>query len=253
MAKYRNVSVKFWSDDFVTENLTPESRYFFLYLLTNEHTAQCGIYEITRRQMAFETGYNAETVERLLQFFEAQGKIKWSKETNEIAIKNFIRYNPQGSPKVKSYVTKEMAAIKNQSLVDFIYGGEKSETSNSGQLYPIDPLSQREEEREEEEERELEKELETKVKQTILERKEKLRLSLVPFVGTYTKDLIRNFFDYWTETNASQKKMRFEDEKFFDLKKRLATWSKNEKKSFNKTAVPVTKIESPFKKREIHA
>lgn len=161
MAKYRNVSVKFWSDDFVAEELTPEKRYFFLYLLTNEHTAQCGIYEITKRQMAFETGYNAETVEKLLQYFETHGKIRWSRETNEIAIKNFIRYNPQGSPKVKSYVTKELTAIKNQTLVEFIYGTENPKTSKSGELYPIDPLSQ--EEREEELEREEEKEQSKKV------------------------------------------------------------------------------------------
>ncbi len=141
MAKYRNIAVKFWSDEFVAEELTPEKRYFFLYLLTNEHTTQCGIYEITKRQMAFETGYNVETVEKLLQYFELHGKIKWSKETNEIAIKNFVKYNPQGSPKVKSYVSKEIDAVKAKSLIDFVYLSENQKTAKSEELYPIDTLS----------------------------------------------------------------------------------------------------------------
>ena len=143
MAKFRNVSVKFWSDPFV-ETLTPEKRYFFLYLITNEHTTQCGIYEISFRSMAFETGYNTETIEKLVQFFEKAGKIKYSKKTNELAIKNFVKHNPQGSPKVKAFVDKEIKNIKDQSLIAYIYA--------------IDTLSQEEEEQTQEEEREEEQE-----------------------------------------------------------------------------------------------
>jgi hypothetical protein len=143
MAKFRNVSVKFWSDPFV-ETLTPEKRYFFLYLITNEHTTQCGIYEISFRSMAFETGYNTETIEKLVQFFEKAGKIKYSKKTNELAIKNFVKHNPQGSPKVKAFVDKEIKNIKDQSLIAYIYA--------------IDTLSQEEEEQTQEEEQEEERE-----------------------------------------------------------------------------------------------
>ena len=50
------------------------------------------------------------------------------------------------------------------------------------------------------------------------------------FVEKYGKEMIREFYDYWTEPNKSGKKLRFEDQKFFDLNRRLATWSN---KSFN--------------------
>ena len=247
MAKYRNVSVKFWSDDFVTENLTPEKRYFFLYLLTNEHTSQCGIYQITVRQMAFETGYNHDTVENLLKFFEEKGKIKWSRSTNEIAIKNFVKYNPQGSPKVKVFVEKELKEVKNRDLLEFI------ENLDSSLVKPIDTVSQKEEELE----IEKEEELELKVKPTLLEidvRKDIFRESLVPFADKYDKQMLKAFFDYWTETNRSKKKMRFEDQKFFDLTKRLSTWYRNDDK-FGKKPGAVTKstFQSPFEKRNIHA
>lgn len=51
------------------------------------------------------------------------------------------------------------------------------------------------------------------------------------FVEKYGKDMIREFFEYWTEPNKSGKKMRFEDQKFFDMNRRLTTWAS---KSFNK-------------------
>ena len=137
MAKFRNVSVKFWSDPFI-ETLTPEQKYFFLYLITNEHTSQCGIYEISLRQMSFETGYNLDTVNKLMLFFIDKGKIKYSESTKELAIKNFVKHNPQGSPKVKKFVEKELETVKDRVLIGYIYG--------------MDTLSQEEEDEEEEEE-----------------------------------------------------------------------------------------------------
>lgn len=35
------------------------------------------------------------------------------------------------------------------------------------------------------------------------------------------------FFDYWTEANPSTGKMRFQGEKFFDVARRMGTWSRN--------------------------
>lgn len=43
MAVYRTVQVNFWQDDFVLD-LTPEERYFYVYLLTCSKTTQCGFF-----------------------------------------------------------------------------------------------------------------------------------------------------------------------------------------------------------------
>ena len=60
--------------------------------------------------------------------------------------------------------------------------------------------------------------------------------SLVPFVETYKKEMIRAFFDYWTEPNKSRSKMRFELERTWDVKRRLFTWaSRNFKSNSNGT------------------
>jgi hypothetical protein len=48
------------------------------------------------------------------------------------------------------------------------------------------------------------------------------------FVGQYPKTTLRAFFDYWTEKNATGKKMKFELQKTFEVSKRLATWASRE-------------------------
>ncbi|PEV73982.1 replication protein, partial [Bacillus cereus] len=75
MAIFRQVHTSFWNDVKVQEDFTPEDKYFFLYLLTNPQTKQIGVYQITKKQMAFETGYSHETIKALMQRFEEYHKI----------------------------------------------------------------------------------------------------------------------------------------------------------------------------------
>lgn len=120
MATFRKVHVSFWSDPF-TQELTPEQKYFFLYLITNEKTSQCGIYEITKRHICYDTGYNIDTVQKLLDFFIEANKIKYNYNTNEIAIKNWLKYNDNTSPKVQVLTKQELTKIKDRSLIQYLY------------------------------------------------------------------------------------------------------------------------------------
>ena len=73
---------------------------------------------------------------------------------------------------------------------------------------------------------------------TLNDRKIEFGILVKDFVGTYTDDMCKRFFNYWTESNVNGKKMRFEMEKVFDLKRRLATWAKNDKE-WNKDKEPI--------------
>lgn len=53
--------------------------------------------------------------------------------------------------------------------------------------------------------------------------------SLIPFINQYSKEMIRAFFDYWSELNKSGTKMRYELEKTWELPRRLVTWANREK------------------------
>lgn len=65
-------------------------------------------------------------------------------------------------------------------------------------------------------------------KKTIEERKAAFAEKLKPYLVQYGKDMLNNFYRYWTEINEGGKKMRFEMEKVFQLSSRLTTWHKND-------------------------
>ena len=111
MAVYRNIHVSFWQDPFISE-LTPEEKYFYLYLMTNSKTKQCGIYEISKKLMAYETGYNLETVEKLIARFVVYERILYCEETKELFILKWLKHNFSISPKIKRCIEKELAEVK---------------------------------------------------------------------------------------------------------------------------------------------
>lgn len=121
MANYRNISVTFWTDSKVDDEFTPEDKYFYLYLLTNPHTNICGCYEISMKQMERETGYNFDTVKRLIKRMQQTHKvIKYCEETKEILIVNWCKYNWTGSDNVKKAVLKVSEYIKSDNFRKYV-------------------------------------------------------------------------------------------------------------------------------------
>jgi hypothetical protein len=120
MATFRKLHVSFWSDAYISE-LSESEKLFYIYLLTNERTTQCGIYEITKRQIAFDLGYSIDTVSILLKKFEQDGKILYCIDKCYVAIRNWNFYNKNESPKVQSFVNKELAKIKDERLIQYVY------------------------------------------------------------------------------------------------------------------------------------
>ncbi|MGE7632129.1 DnaD domain-containing protein [Bacillus paramycoides] len=116
MAVYRNMQVKFWQDEFILD-LTPEERYFYIYLLTGTKTKQCGIYILPKRLAELETGYSMETVEKLLNRFVEYGKILYNAETKELFIINWLRYNPILNTNVEKCVLRELKAVKSKEFI----------------------------------------------------------------------------------------------------------------------------------------
>ena len=145
MAVYRHIHINYWQDGFVLD-LTPEEKYFYIYLMTNSKTSQCGIYELHRRIIETETGYNRETVEKLLNRFGEYEKIVYCEETQEIFLKNWIKHNKVVSPKVKKCIEKELSNIKSKELINLFLKecdryGYSIDTSNINFDMGIDRVS----------------------------------------------------------------------------------------------------------------
>ena len=120
---FRLVYTDFWEDPKVMEEMTPEDRYFYLYLLTNPHTNMIGIYQILKKQMAFELGYSPESINSLLDRFINHHKlIKYDTETKEIFIKKYAKYNlNKGGRPIECCIEKELKSIKNtQWLIEIV-------------------------------------------------------------------------------------------------------------------------------------
>lgn len=75
---------------------------------------------------------------------------------------------------------------------------------------------------------------ETKKQITIEERKIKFYDSLTEYVEEYPKQMLRDFFNYWSEHGENDKKLRFEKEKTFGIKQRLSTWFNRNPKQYQK-------------------
>jgi len=58
-------------------------------------------------------------------------------------------------------------------------------------------------------------------------RKQEFALKLASFVEMYGKEMIREFYEYWTEHGEHDKKMRFEKQSSFNIELRLRRWNKN--------------------------
>lgn len=200
MSVFRKINTSFWQDPFVLE-LTPEEKYFYLYLMTNTKTSQCGIYEIPKKIIEIETGYNRETIDKLIQRFVEYGKVVYSEGTNEIMLVNWIKYNGSSSPKVLSRVESELKEIKSKELV-----GKYVELSNGYNytldtvsiLYPyhIDTQSQEEEEEEEEKEEEKEKDIDKDI--IILSNQEEQFIRILEKIDNYPLDRKKDLEMYKT-------------------------------------------------------
>lgn len=64
---------------------------------------------------------------------------------------------------------------------------------------------------------------------TIQERKMDFIKKMSNYNVSYDVQMLKDFFNYWTEHGEKDKKMRFEKETSFDIGKRLERWSRNSK------------------------
>ncbi len=151
IAVYRQVYTTFWQDPFVLE-LTPEGKYFYLYLMTNSKTKQCGCYELPMKVMEFETGYNRETLEKLIQIFVENEKIRYDHDTKEMLLLNWHKHNYSKSPRIITCLEREIEKIKNEEFKRYCIDTLLKGIDTPSRGMQAEQQKEKEEEEEEEEE-----------------------------------------------------------------------------------------------------
>ena len=66
---------------------------------------------------------------------------------------------------------------------------------------------------------------------TLETRKNDFYQSVVPYAEQYDREMLNDFYQYWTELDKRGRRMRFEMEKTWETGKRLATWARRERKN----------------------
>ena len=121
MAKGRLVSTSFWTDSKIVDDFLPEDKYLYLYCLTNPHTNLCGCYEVSIKQISDETGYDRDTVARVLQRLdEVHGVVQYSAKTKELLICHWSRYNWSAPDQLNRPLLGEIQGIKNVQFRAFV-------------------------------------------------------------------------------------------------------------------------------------
>lgn len=126
MAKERRLNTKLWSDSWV-RTINPLDRYLFIYLLTNEHTDLCGIYELPLDTLAHETGIKENDLQSSY-FPKLKPKVYYYESW--VIIPNFVKHQNIENEKIIAGIKRSLALIPKKILDKAI-----------GYGYPMDRLS----------------------------------------------------------------------------------------------------------------
>jgi len=119
MARYRYIYTRIWQDPQMLK-YSKDMKLFFIYLLTNPHTTQCGVYELPLELASVETKFTIEELQKLIEKLEKDDKVKYSPQTGEIAVKNWGKYNINDNPNIRKCVASELKDVKNKDLIKYI-------------------------------------------------------------------------------------------------------------------------------------
>ena len=216
-----------WFDDAIMVKL-------FIYLLLKAnyepkkwHGVEIGRGQIItgRHQLAFETNLSEQQVRTALKKLESTGEIT-TKTTNKFSIVTICNYNkyqdivlanqPTNQPTNNQVATNKQPTNNQQitttkqvnnitskqrnNIVGSIESGENENADKSAtRKQPAKPLEERE------------NDFMWKIAEV--------------GKGIYPDEMLRAFFNYWSDHNENGKKMLFEMQKTFDIKKRLAKWA----------------------------
>lgn len=113
MSVKRYIDTKFWSDSWV-QSLNPSQKYFYLYLITHPDSNIAGVYECSVKKMCFDTGYNEDTVNNLLKFFQDEKKVAYYK--NYVILFNFAKHQ-----RINEKIEKGIKAVLDSLPIDYRY------------------------------------------------------------------------------------------------------------------------------------
>lgn len=161
MANYRQIHVSIWKDSWFLD-LEPDEKLLFIYLFSNESTSLSGIYRVSKKVIAFETGLKSQRIDEILNKFNAAGKVYF--ENDIIWVVHMRKFHETRSTKVQTRIESDLSDIPDCQLKrDYIAHFDAENTLSIPYRYHIDTLPRvadkdKEENKDKEEDKEAEEE-----------------------------------------------------------------------------------------------
>jgi hypothetical protein len=218
MAKLRSVNTHFWHDQYIGD-CTPNEKLLFLYLLTCPLCNIAGAYEITVRQMAFDTGLPTDLVYGILGKFGKDNKVRY--------VNNYVLLvNHHKNQKLNANMERARLAIIRDLPPPVLKAFQSLPKASEAFESITEPLGTVTESFLQDKDKDKDKD-----KESVKERAQKFRATVFSEanLSKYNSAMLEAFTTYWTEPNRSGTKMLYEMKPTWSLAGRLATWASRER------------------------
>ena len=212
---YLDLINRFWAMNRI-ESFSASEVYVYFFLL-NEFNTRCwqNPIDIPNKLITVSIGISEKALIDIRNRLQQKGLITF--ESGNKKAKSPSYYLPEVSNKVSKRVSNEVSkkvskkVSKNSSRDNNVRGDSINKTKIKDKEDTPNGASKKD-----------------AAHAATLARKQEFYDSLVPYVEKYGKEMIREFFDYWSEMNRSQTMMRFEQQRTWETKRRLSTWASRE-------------------------
>ena len=119
MKEFTKIDRGFWESD-EARDMTPEEKYFWMYIQSNANVNTLGCYIFRMRRAMDETGYNQETIEKLLHRMVELDRIAWDVKTGEVFIPHFAEMCWNRMTATVRALNSDFKSVKSQYLQEMI-------------------------------------------------------------------------------------------------------------------------------------
>ena len=115
----RSIDQRYWTDPYV-ESLSATEKLVYIHLFSSAHTNLVGVFQASRRMIAFQTACLGPDVDAALERFRRDGKAVI--DGGEVWLASYIRHQCTSSPKMVAAMRVQLAKVESDAIRKAIIG-----------------------------------------------------------------------------------------------------------------------------------
>ena len=110
----RSIDQRYWTDPYV-ESLSATEKLVYIHLFSSAHTNLVGVFQASRRMIAFQTACPGPDVDAALERFRRDGKALID-GGGEVWLASYIRHQCTSSPKMVAAMRGQLAKVESDAI-----------------------------------------------------------------------------------------------------------------------------------------